>query len=48
MLKKILIVAALVVLLSVIKSEVLSMLALIVILGWAALRLVIRDGGGSG
>ena len=48
MLKQILIVAALVVLQSVIKSEVLSMLALIVILGWAALRLEIRDGGGSG
>lgn len=47
MLKKILIGAALVVLLSVIKSEVLSMLALIVILGWTAMRLVIRDGGGS-
>lgn len=47
MLKKILVGAALVVLLSVIKSEVLSMLALIVILGWTAMRLVIRDGGGS-
>lgn len=47
MLKKILIGAALVVLLSIIKSEALSMLALSVVLGWTVLRLVIRDGGGS-
>ena len=47
MFKKILIGAALVVLLSVIKSEALSLLALSVVLGWTVLRLVIRDGGGS-
>lgn len=47
MFKKILIGAALVVLLSIIKSEALSMLALSVVLGWTVLRLVIRDGGGS-
>lgn len=47
MFKKILIGAALVVLLSIIKSEALSMLALSVVLGWTALRLVIRDGGGD-
>lgn len=47
MFKKILIGAALVVLLSVIKSEALSLLAMSMILGWTALRLVIRDGGGS-
>lgn len=45
--KKILIGVALVVLLSIIKSEALSMLALSVALGWTVLRLVIRDGGGS-
>lgn len=47
MFKKILIGAALVVLLSVIKSEALSLMAMSMILGWTALRLVIRDGGGS-
>ena len=47
MFKKILIGAAVVVLLSVIKSEALSLLALSVVLGWTVLRLVIRDGGGS-
>lgn len=47
MFKKILIGAALVVLLSIIKSEALSLLAMSMILGWTALRLVIRDGGGS-
>ena len=45
--KKILIGVAMVVLLSIIKSEALSMLALGVVLGWTVLRLVIRDGGGS-
>lgn len=45
--KKILIGVAMVVLLSIIKSEALSMLALSVVLGWTVLRLVIRDGGGS-
>lgn len=47
MFKKILIGVAMVVLLSIIKSEALSMLALSVVLGWTVLRLVIRDGGGS-
>ena len=45
--KKILIGVALVVLLSIIKSEALSMLALSVVLGWTGLRMVIGDGGGS-
>ena len=45
--KKILIGVAMVVLLSIIKSEALSMLAPSVVLGWTVLRLVIRDGGGS-
>lgn len=47
MVKKILIGAVLVVLLLIIKSEALTMLALSAVLGWTALRLVIRDGGGS-
>lgn len=47
MLKKILIGAALVVLLSVIKSEVLSLLALNVLLGWAAGWLIIQAGKGG-